>query len=145
MLHKTFWFAASLTIAIVLNGSFALGSNKVAECNRISTIVNQAATEAQSSSSNTKDPVGELEKVSRHMTRYAAQLDKLQIQDSQLRNLKARFAKMYRETATASTAMVTAARARDEPKMSESLTALQRATSQEDSLVSEFNKYCGAN
>lgn len=145
-IRQNFWISAFLVGAIAASSSVATASTKVAECNKISAIVNKAATEAQSlGKSNNPDKIGTLEKASQSMTKYANQLDAVRINNQRLQSLKSRFVKMYRDTATSSMNLVTAARAQDQPGMSTSLAALQDATRQEKPLVAEFNKYCRGN
>ncbi len=119
------------------------GESKVTQCNKISAVVNRAATETQSiGKSNNPDKIAELSKAANTVDQYAKELEGVQVKDDKLKGLQARFVKMYKDTSKSSRDLVAAAKVKNVPAVKTSLQSLQTATSQETTLVGEFNQYC---
>jgi hypothetical protein len=119
------------------------GESKVAQCNKISAIVNKAANEAiAAGKSNNPDKMGELEKAATSMNQYGKDLETVQVKDEKLKNLQSRFIKMYQDTGKSGLDLVAAAKRKDIKGVNSSLQSLQAATGQESTLVNEFNQYC---
>jgi len=119
------------------------GESKVTQCNKISAVVNRAANETQSiGKSNNPDKIAELSKAADTVDQYAKELEGVQVKDDNLRGLKTRFVKMYKDTSKSSRDLVAAAKVKNVPAVKTSLQSLQTATGQETTLVSEFNQYC---
>lgn len=119
------------------------GESKVAQCNKISGVVNKAANEAiAAGKSSNPDKMGELEKAATSMNQYAKELEAVQVKDEKLKTLQSRFIKMYQDTGKSGLDLVAAAKKKDIKGVNTSLQSLQAATGQESSLVNEFNQYC---
>ena len=135
----------ALTATVVAVGALAVGcgESKVAQCNKISGVVNRAANEAiAAGKSSNPDKMGELEKAATSMSQYAKELEAVQVKDDKLKDLQSRFIKMYQDTSKSGLDLVAAAKKKDIRGVNTSLQSLQTATSKESSLVNEFNQYC---
>jgi hypothetical protein len=134
-----------LLSAITVVSPFLIGADdgRVAQCDRISTVVNKAAAETQAiSRSNNPDKIAELLRAADTVDRHAKELEAVRVQDAKLKALQASFISMYRDTSRYSRSLVVAAKAQDVEAVKSSLQSLQEATGRESSLVNEFNRYC---
>lgn len=143
LLKRSFVLSLATSIGLLMVGC---GESKVSQCNKISTVVNKAANEAQNASkSNNPDKVGELEKAANNIDQYAKELEAVKVKDDTLQRMQTRFIKMYRDTSQAGHSLVEAARKKDNRGVTTSLKSLSEATQVEGTLVSEFNQYCRGN
>jgi len=140
---------AALLSAIVI-GFLAVGcgegkvAHKVAQCNKLSEIVNSAAEEAKKVAQPGGDQLQKLATAADSLDNYAKQLEELELSDEQLQGFKTRFVAMYKDTSTASRSLLDAVKNKDQAGGQKALSDLQAATGQETSLVQEVNSYCGA-
>ncbi|MCS6812067.1 MAG: hypothetical protein NZ772_00600 [Cyanobacteria bacterium] len=118
------------------------GPSKVAQCNKLSEVVNKAATEAQQLGKSSSNRLDDLNKAADSLDGYATELEAVKISDKKLQDFQARFVKMYRDTGKASRALVEAAKRRDRDAGQKALQELQQATGQESNLVRDINDYC---
>jgi uncharacterized membrane-anchored protein YhcB (DUF1043 family) len=140
-LHKRVALLSVIAATSVL--TISCSESKVAQCNKVSAVVNKAASETQSiGKSNNPDKMAELSKAANTVDQYAKELEAVQVKDDKLKGLQANFIKMYRDTSKSSRDLVAAAKVKNVPAVKTSLQSLQTATSQESSLVNEFNQYC---
>lgn len=118
------------------------GPSKVAQCNKLSEVVNKAATEAQQLGKSSSNQLDDLSKAADSLDGFATELEAVKISDEKLKDFQAQFVKMYRDTGKASRALVEAAKKRDSNAGQKALQELQRATGQESDLVRDINNYC---
>lgn len=118
------------------------GPSKVAQCNKLSEVVNKAATEAQQLGKSSSNQLDDLSKAADSLDGFATELEAVKISDEKLKDFQAQFVKMYRDTGKASRALVEAAKKRDSNAGQKALQELRRATGQESDLVRDINNYC---
>ncbi|MGA7936134.1 MAG: hypothetical protein WCA35_21450 [Kovacikia sp.] len=141
ILHRRITSLSSIAAISVL--TVGCSESKVAQCNKVSAVVNKAASETQAiGKSGNPDKMAELSKAADTVDQYAKELEAVQVQDDKLKGLQTSFIKMYRDTGKSSRELVSAAKAKNVPTVKTSLQSLQAATSQESTLVNEFNQYC---
>jgi phosphate uptake regulator len=140
--------ATLLTLAAVAAfpvSVFAQSANqtKIAQCNRIIEITNEAVRDAKrfTGDGQASDPKSLL-LAANAMDSAAGRLQNLSIADARLRVYKSRFVRMYRQTSQATHAFVAAFEKKDRPTAEAVLTRLQQATSSEKPLIAEINNYC---
>jgi hypothetical protein len=140
--------ASLLTIATVaaspVTGSAQSGNQtKVAQCNRIIEIANEAVRDTKNMTSGEQaSSVEAVLRVANAMDSAAAQLDNTSITDPRLQTFKSRFIRMYRQTSRAARNFATAFNNNNRPAAESALQALQAATSPEKQLVADINNYC---
>ena len=137
--HRYTTLISSLAISMLV---VSCGESKVSQCNKLSEVVNKAATEAQEMGKGGGDQLGELEKAATSLDGYASELEGIKITDETLKGFKDRFITMYRDTGTASRSLVAAAKEKNRGAGEKALKDLQAATGQETTLVTEVNAYC---
>ncbi len=149
---KSQWLFGSLTV-IMSFGSviFPVSSQelprnnqaKIAQCNQIIAITNEAVTNAKSinNNDNTSQDKAML-RVANFMDKAAVELEKISVTDKTLQGYQSRFVKMYKETSQATRNFVTAYNSRNRPEAESAIQALQAATSPEKQLVADINNYC---
>ncbi|UBF24719.1 hypothetical protein K9N68_24060 [Kovacikia minuta CCNUW1] len=141
ILHKRLTLLSAIATLSVF--AVSCSESKVAQCNKVSAVVNKAANETQAiGKSNNPDKMAELSKAADTVDQYAKELEAVQVTDEKLKGLQASFVKMYRDTSKSSRELVAAAKAKNVPTVKTSLQSLQTATSKETTLVNDFNQYC---
>ncbi|BAZ38260.1 hypothetical protein NIES4101_41970 [Calothrix sp. NIES-4101] len=135
---------ATGAIAILFAGC---GPSKVAQCNEIVKVANQAATVGQefAAVSQSKDSG----KAAQSFTEAANKIDKLskdmqalEIKDEKLQGFQGRFVKMYQDTNKGLRDGAVALQKKNLPAINKALQGIKAGASQESSLVSEVNSYC---
>lgn len=132
-------------VLAVVMGELLLGcsESKVAQCNKLSAIVNQAAREAQATDQNPRgDRLAELKKNANSLDRYAEELAAVSLQDATLKGFQSRFIKMYQQTSKASLDLVNAFESKNIAAGSQAIKQWQQSSTQENALVDEVNQYC---
>jgi predicted nucleic acid-binding Zn-ribbon protein len=137
----------SVTSAIAILCA-SCGASKVAQCNSMVKVANQAVTVGQefaNSAKNNKDAGA----ASKAFTTAAGKIEKLgqemqalEIKDEKLQGLKTRFVKMYQDTNKGLSDTAKAIEAKNAPAMNKALVTIKAGGSQESTLVSEVNSYC---
>jgi hypothetical protein len=137
------WVSLLLVVLAIPLWAIAHTESRAVQCNRISTVVNQAARDAiDTGKSSSLDKVGVLQKASESDSQYAKQLEAVQVKDESLKRFQSRFIKMYQDRSKAGRDVVEAAKRKDIAAVSSASQVLQNATVQETPLVEEFNQYC---
>lgn len=139
------------SILLTLSAATALlfvgcGNSKVAQCNEIIKIANQAVSEAKqlTNGGQTDDPQAMIEAADA-MERAAQTMKQLDLSDSELQNYRSGFIEMYAETATATRDFVEAYKKKNRPGAESALSNLQQATKPEPELIQGINTYCKEN
>jgi hypothetical protein len=140
--------ATLLTLAAVAAfpvSVFAQSANqtKIAQCNRIIEITNEAVRDAKrfTGDGQASDPKSLL-LAANAMDSAAGRLQNLSIADVKLQAYKSRFIQLYGQTSQAIHAFVAAFEEKDRPAAEAALVRLQQATRSEGPLVIEINNYC---
>lgn len=141
--------AVGVALGVMLNGCSLnlpvaeLFDRKTAQCNRLIEVGNSAVTEVQAVMSNS-DPsdVAALARIAQIADQTAETMRSLDLQDPQLQQLRDRYVKMYVDTSASTSALISANNQQNSAAAQQAYTALQAATSQEGTLVSEVNEYC---
>lgn len=138
---QSFLLSATAAIALLFTGC---GESKVAQCNKIVKVANQAVTVGQEFGKNPQQKKG-----SKALTEAAGKVDKiandlkaLEIKDEKLQGFQTRFLKLYQDT---SAGMKNTAKAVDKKDISGAnrlLASLKKSASDESALVKEINSYC---
>lgn len=116
---------------------------KVAQCNKLIKVANQATTELQGmSKSNSSNATAQLKTVANSLDQYSKDMGAVEVKDEKLKGFQARFVTMYSETRDVSRSLAAALDKKDLKTAKQSLTKMQSATSQETALVNEVNQYC---
>lgn len=117
--------------------------SKVAQCNRLIEIANQAAmdVEAVTQSASAEDTEA-FRTVASTADQAAENLEAIELSDSTLEEYKQRFITLYAETSAATQALVDAVEQQSPQEATDAYNRLQSATQQEGPLVDEVNNYC---
>jgi outer membrane PBP1 activator LpoA protein len=138
---------ATLTVAGVAVLAIVAGctENKVSQCNRLIEIANRAVTDVQSvtQSANPQD-VNAMTQIANTADRAASEMQAVKLSDQQLLSYKDRFVSMYADTSKATRNLIAAVGNQDGSAAQQAYDALQTATNQEGTLVTEVNTYCGS-
>ncbi len=116
---------------------------KVAQCNRLIEIANQAAMEVESvTQSASAEDTEAFRTVARTADQAAENLESIDLSDSTLEDFKQRFITLYVETSAATQSLVDAVEQQNPQEATDAYNRLQSATQQEGPLVDEVNSYC---
>lgn len=149
---KSQWLFGSLTVLMSFGSViFPVSSQefprnnqaKIAQCNQIIAITNEAVTNAKSinNNDNTSQDKAML-RVANFMDKATVELEKISVTDKTLKGYQAGFIKMYKDTSQATRNFVTAYNNRNQMQAEAAVQALQAATSPEKQLVADINNYC---
>jgi len=137
-------FVVTMTIVLVGVLLTSCSEGKVAQCNRLIEIANQAANQVESvTQSSSPEDTEAFMSIAESANNAANQLESLEIEDETLQGFQERFISLYVETSAATEELVNAVNAQDAPGAVSAYEKLERATSQEGPLVDEVNTYCG--
>jgi hypothetical protein len=139
-------YRASISAIAILGLTLAAcGESKVAQCNRLISVANEAVTAVQdvTTGASPDDPEA-LNTIADTADQAVVNMQALEFEDEQLQSYQGRFVSMYQETSRASRAIYAAVNALDNEAAQQALTDLQTATGQETALVDEVNTYCSA-
>lgn len=149
---KSQWLFGSLTVLMSFNSvacpvsAQELPRNnqaKIAQCNQIIEITNEAVRNAKSINNNDKTSQDKaMLIVASFMDKAVVELEKISVTDQTLKGYQAGFIKMYKDTSQATRNFVSAYNNRNRPEAEAAIQALQAATSPEKQLVTDINNYC---
>lgn len=141
MLRRTATLSLTAAIAFMFTGC---GESKVAQCNKVIKVANQAAVLGQQFGKDPKSAKG-----SKGLTELATKIDAigtemqgLEIKDEQLQGFRGRFQKLYQDI---SKGLNDAAGAIDKKNIRDAnrfLVTLQKSSVEESTIVKEINSYC---
>ena len=127
-------------------GVLAVGcsENKVAQCNQLIEVANQAVTDVQAITENASpdDPEAFL-RIADTADQAKANLEAIALTDEQLQTYQEQFVMLYTNTSESTRNLVNAVNAQDNQAAQQSYDALQQAITEEPNLVNEVNSYCG--
>ena len=135
-----------ITVIIMFAGVLLVSCSegKVAQCNKLIEIANQAASDVESvtQSSTPEDPTAFLQ-IAATADNASSELEAIEIEDETLQGFRQRFITLYVETSAATQDLVAAVEEQNAPGAEEAYNRLEAATEQEGPLVDEVNSYCG--
>lgn len=127
-------------------GVFAIGcsQNKIAQCNQLIEVANEAVTEVQAITENASpdDPAAFL-RIADTADQAKTNLQAIEVTDGQLQTYQERFVTLYTNTGDSTRNLVEAVNAQDNQAAQQAYDALQQAIAEEPNLVNEVNGYCG--
>ncbi|BAY62590.1 hypothetical protein NIES22_26640 [Calothrix brevissima NIES-22] len=133
--------SSTVAIAFVFAGC---GESKVAQCNKITKVANQAVTLGQDLGKNTNQQKG-----SKVLTEVAAKIDTistemkgLEIKDEKLQGFQSRFLSLYGNTSKSFKDAASAIDKKNLKGTNAALLNLKNNSSEETKLVNEINTYC---
>lgn len=137
--------AGLLAIATSVLALAGCGPSKVAECNRLVTVVNQGVASLDQGMKATSDPTGvaELRSMADAMEKAAADAGKVELSIPELKDFSTRYQGMARDVAKSAREMAGAVDAKDAAKMTAAQDAMEKAVKSEDVLVDGINTFCG--
>jgi hypothetical protein len=137
--------------ALFLTASVALiltscAESKVAQCNKMIAIANQAAEASLAFGSNPQPEKGgqAFVEVADKLDGFATSMSALEISDEKLKGYQASFSEMYKAASKGLRGAAMALDKKDAEAMQKEMKAIQDGTSQEGKLVSDTNTYCSA-
>lgn len=141
MLKRISMISSTVAIAFVFAGC---GESKVAQCNKIIKVANQAVTLGQDFGKNPNPQKG-----SKALTEVAAKIDTittemkgLEIKDEKLQGYQGRFLSLYDNTSKGLKDTATAIDKKNLKGANAALVNLRKNGSEETKLVNEINTYC---
>jgi hypothetical protein len=136
---------AVVSLAAAL-GVSAIGcsQNRVAQCNQLIEVANQAVTDVQAITENASpdDPAAFL-RIADTADQAQAGLATIELTDEQLQTYQERFVALYTNTSESTRNLVEAVNAQDNQAAQQAYDSLQQAIAAEPELVNEVNSYCG--
>jgi hypothetical protein len=141
LIKKITMISGTAAIALLFAGC---GETKVAQCNKIIKVANQAVTLGQDFGKNPNPQKG-----SKALTEVAAKIDTittemkgLEIKDEKLQGFQGRFLSLYASTSKGLKDTATAIDKKNLKGANTALATLKNNGSEETKLVSEINTYC---
>jgi hypothetical protein len=141
LIKKITIISGTAAIALVFAGC---GETKVAQCNKIIKVANQAVTLGQDFGKNPNTQKG-----SKALTEVAAKIDTittemkgLEIKDEKLQGFQGRFLSLYGNTSKGLKDTATAIDKKNLKGANTALATLKKNSSEETKLVNEINTYC---
>ncbi|WP_392531072.1 hypothetical protein [Nostoc sp. C117] len=141
LLKQSFILAATTAIALLFAGC---GESKVAQCNKIIKVANEAATLGQEFGKNPNPAKG-----SKALTELAAKIDPLakemkalEIKDEKLQGFQGRFLTLYENISKELNNAAGAIDKKNLPAAKNFLASLQKSSAEESSIVKDINSYC---
>jgi len=133
---------ATVCAAIALSVA-SCGKSRVAQCDDILRIINQAVNEANqlTNGGQTDDPQAMLQAADA-MEQASQDMEALELTDEKLNEYRAGFIKMYQDNAKATRAFVEAFEKKDRSAAEAALNQVQQINKPEPELVSGINGYC---
>ncbi|NJO73828.1 MAG: hypothetical protein HC833_08780 [Leptolyngbyaceae cyanobacterium RM1_406_9] len=133
-------WSAALGIAAI-----GCSQNKVAQCNQLIEVANQAVTDVQAITENASpdDPAAFL-RIADTAEQARTNLEAIELTDEQLQTYQESFIAIYTSTSESTRNLVEAVNAQDNQAAQQAYDALQQAVSEEPELVTEVNNYCSS-
>lgn len=116
---------------------------RVNECNALIAVINGGIQALEK-----KDPkldasgIGELKALADVLDRVATDAAKVELSQAELRTFSSGYQSMAKEVARSAREMASAAEAKDDKRMTQAQTSMEKAVKQEDPLVDSINKFC---
>ncbi|MDZ7959036.1 MAG: hypothetical protein RMY34_14335 [Aulosira sp. DedQUE10] len=141
MLKQTTILSATAAIALLFTGC---GESKVAQCNKIVKVANEAVTIGQEFGKNTNPKTGSkaLNEVAAKIDTITTNMKALEIKDEKLQGFQGRFLTLYQSTSKGLKDEAKALDKKDLAGAKRSLVTLKKNSAEESTLVKEINTYC---
>ncbi|MBD2494730.1 hypothetical protein [Nostoc sp. FACHB-280] len=141
IVKRTLILSSTAAIAVTFTGC---GESKVAQCNKIIKVANQAVTLSQEFSKNPQREKGSkaLTEVAGKIDTYANEMKALEIKDEKLQGFQGRFIKLYQDTSKGLRDTAAAVDKKNLKAANASLASLKKSGSEEGAIVTEINSYC---
>jgi hypothetical protein len=145
-MHKNFGRSAMLLAAVALVLT-SCAESKVAQCNKIIGIANQAVETSQAFGRNPQPEKGgkAFVEVADKLDALATSMAALEISDEKLKGFQSSYVEMYKTASKGLRGGAVALDKKDVAAMQKEMKVIQDGTSQEGKLVSDTNSYCSAN
>lgn len=136
-------FILSVTTAIALMFA-ACGESKVAQCNKIIKVANQASTLGQEFGKNPNPAKGSkaLTELAGKIDPLAQEMKALEVKDEKLQGFQGRFLALYQDISKELNNAAAAIDKKNLPAAKNFLVSLQKSSQEESSIVKEINSYC---
>ncbi|MBD2596273.1 hypothetical protein H6G74_18340 [Nostoc spongiaeforme FACHB-130] len=133
--------STTAAIAVTFTGC---GESKVAQCNKIIKVANQAVTLSQEFSKNPQREKGSkaLTEVAGKIDSFANEMKALEIKDEKLQGFQGRFIKLYQDTSKGLRDTAAAVDKKNLKAANASLASLKKSGSEEGAIVNDINSYC---
>jgi hypothetical protein len=133
--------AAAFSLTVLTTGC----ESKVAQCNQLIKVANDATTELKATGQDkTVDQVAQMTKFATTLDKYAKDVSAVELKDEKLLGFKQRLADVYKNSGNASRDLVAAAGKKDAAGLKSNLAKLMEGSTQETAIVTELNRYCSA-
>jgi hypothetical protein len=133
--------AAAFSLTVLTTGC----ESKVAQCNQLIKVANDATTELKATGQDkTVDQVAQMTKFATTLDKYAKDVSAVELKDEKLLGFKQRLADVYKNSGNASRDLVAAAGKKDAAGLKSNLAKLMEGSTQETAIVTELNSYCSA-
>ncbi|WP_371819455.1 hypothetical protein [Tolypothrix sp. PCC 7910] len=142
MFKQTTILSATAAIALLFTGC---GESKVAQCNKIVKVANQAVTIGQDfgkNANNAKTGSKALNEVAGKIDTITTEMKALEIKDEKLQGFQQRFTTLYQSTSQGLKDEAKALDQKDLAGAKRSLVTLKKNSTEESTLVKEINTYC---
>jgi hypothetical protein len=146
LMRKSFGRSAVFLAASVALVLTSCAESKVAQCNKIIGIANQAAETSQEFGKNPQPEKGgkAFIEVADKLDALATSMAALEISDEKLKGFQASYVEMYKVASKGLRGGAVALDKKDVAAMQKEMKVIQDGTSQEGKLVNDTNTYCSA-
>ncbi|MBD2298649.1 hypothetical protein H6G80_10045 [Nostoc sp. FACHB-87] len=141
IVKRTILLSTTAAIAVTFTGC---GESKVAQCNKIIKVANQAVTLSQEFSKNSQRDTGSktFTEIADKLGNLANEMKALEIKDEKLKGFQGRFIKLYQDTSKGFRDTAAAFDKKNLKAANTSLASLKKSGSDESAIVTEINSYC---
>jgi hypothetical protein len=138
---QTAILSMTATLSFILTGC---GESKIAQCNKMIKVANQAVTLSQEFSKNPQRQKGSkaLTEVASKIDPITSEMQALEIKDEKLQGFQGRFVKLYQDTSKGLRDTAAAIDKKNLKAANASLVTLRKSSSEESAIVTDINKYC---
>ncbi|HLO89098.1 MAG TPA: hypothetical protein VK203_29390 [Nostocaceae cyanobacterium] len=133
--------SSTAAIALLFAGC---GESKVAQCNKITKVANQAAQVSQQEGKNaqTKKDSASFKKFASKIDEITTELKAIEVKDEKLQGFQTRFVTVYQDLSQGLKDTAVAIDKKNAKAINSILTKMQKTSNDETSLVKEINSYC---
>ncbi|NJM49068.1 MAG: hypothetical protein HC860_25280 [Alkalinema sp. RU_4_3] len=142
--HRSIAFIGAFAVVSTLLAS--CGEGKVAQCNKLIGLANQATDEIKGLQQGGGDSADEkkkqLEKIANSLDGYTKKAEGLSLQDDQLKAFQKQLITLYQQTRDNSRALLAAVNTKDAKATNAALSKLIQGGGTEQTLIRSVNTYC---
>jgi hypothetical protein len=141
MFKRTAILSATAAIALLFAGC---GESKVAQCNKVIKVANQATVLGQGFDKNSQSAKGTkgLTELATKIDQIATEMKAVEIKDEKLQGFQGQFLKLYQDISKNLNQTATAIDKKNLPAANKFLASLKKSSSEETTIVKEINGYC---